>query len=159
MSKQTVLKDIDFKLTETELAERAKEAARVNTEIFAVQAEKADVTKEFKRKLEVLENMRNKLLDQVDNGIECRAVECEFVKNYDAKKVEYYYRGELVESRDMTAEESQRDMAEVTRTAQPLRTVESDVPSQDAFARDIAQTHREETGRNTAYSALNGARN
>jgi hypothetical protein len=72
---------LPVKLTERELADRARKAAAARRRVAEYEAQKAVAAAHWKAKIELAENERDELLDIIDSGVEEREVECveEFV--------------------------------------------------------------------------------
>lgn len=111
---KTVKRELPFKLTDTEKAERALEAAHLDAEIADFSVQKKLVSDEWSAKIRSRTSKRTDLLKQINDGIEHRDVECTEVKNFDTNKVEYWLDGSKISERDLTETDRQLDLDEAS---------------------------------------------
>lgn len=67
---------LPVRLTEAEIAERARRASVARRKIAEFEAQKDIAAKHWKTKIDAAEQERDELLDTIDSGVEERAVEC-----------------------------------------------------------------------------------
>jgi hypothetical protein len=159
---------VDFKLTDEEKAKMGLEAANLDHEIQKITYEKKQASDEFSAKLKDRKARMSTLLDGIHRGLESRETTCIQVKNFEEKKVEFWFEGEIVQRRDLTEEDKQlklapkkakrewqgNDAPEPTGTADEPKISEADISK----SAEIRAIHREETSHKGAYSQLNGPR-
>lgn len=107
-------KQLPVKLTNEEKIAKGLEQARLRDAIRAVKAEKKVAMTGFAERLAALEKDRDRVSDDIRDGIETRAVEVREERNYrlGTLRLVRVDTGEVVETRAMTAEE--REEAQVT---------------------------------------------
>lgn len=174
---EKVMRMVEFKLTDAQKAEKAQKAAEMSNELSEIVVEKKLAVDVFNSKIKDRTSRMNTLLGEVHRGVEEREVECIQVKNFETERVEYYHDGVKVQEREMNESDKQLSLAEAKKNAgkkwqKPKKeTPDADGPDYIAPERaedaskeaakkraEIRAVHREETGRNTAYSQLNGVR-
>lgn len=159
---------VEFKLTDEEKAAKGLRAAELSQEIGKVSIQKKIAADEFSAKLKDRTGRMSTLLAEIHKGTEGRETECIEFKNYEDQKVEYWFDGAKVQERDMTDHDRQLDLKTDTKSKRNWQKAEdTEIATPSPFkptaaekkkSEEIKQVHREETGRNTAYSQLNGAR-
>jgi hypothetical protein len=102
-----VTKTLTFTLTETEIANRGRDAADTRSELTEIMAEFEEIKQDFKGRIGAREAMLTSLLRTIKRGTEERTVECEMVKDFDRMTVQYVFNGAIMEERAMTIEERQ----------------------------------------------------
>jgi hypothetical protein len=107
-----MMKRVPIRLSATELAERGQAAANFAASFDQESDRFNQIKKDWKAKLDDLENKRDINLLAIREGKEERQVEVVMVKNYDQQRVEYYYEGNLVDHREMNADDNQQDLEE-----------------------------------------------
>lgn len=105
-----VSKDLTFKLTETEFADKGKKAAALNLDLFKTNTEFEDIKKDFKSRIAATELEIAKTLKVIREGEETRNVRCQMVKKFEENRIEYVFNGTVMESRTMEAYERQMEM-------------------------------------------------
>jgi len=111
MAKTTTV-ELPFDLTDDEVRERGQEQAKLLAEKADVEQRKKDTAKEFKDRIEGLDEQIGKLVDVIQTGRELRPVSCEWVAD-NARALMNLVRldfGTVVQSRPMTDAEKQRAM-------------------------------------------------
>lgn len=156
-----VKRALPFKLTDQEKARKAEAAAELNEQLeAAVKAKKEEVAKHTE-KISSLTKRISGHLHAISTGEERREVQCLEVKNFEKDQVEYSFKGEVLETRPMTADDRQLDLKtqkgkkEAKEIPKYQRLAPRYTPKkQDDGDEDIAQVHKLETSRKTASSAV-----
>lgn len=155
-------------MSDEEKAKKADLLAEMQLEKNSVKEEAKTIASGFAARVKKIEESINKLSREVKDGTEERNVECTMVKNYDANQIEYWYEDQLMEKREMTPEDRQMDLDESAPVADGpaikkkakgkkgnLQVVE-EAKSEDEQIGDVI---REETGRRTKRSSVDGVYN
>lgn len=154
---EKVKRTLTFKLTDEQKSKKGQEAAEMNSQLGVAMIAKKSDTDMHNAKIKTLSSKRDTLLTEIKTGTEKREVECVEVKNFDRKKVEWHFEGELKGERDLTEEDKQLNLstnkAALRKFQQPGTVAVAD-PT-DAKSKDIRAVHKLETGKNTAKSVLN----
>lgn len=103
-------KEFKFNLTEQEFAEKGKEAAALSQDLSKIQYEFKEVKETFASRIKTKQAQRNLLLKCINDGFEKRTVQCNMIKDFDSKLVQYWFKGELMEERAMLEGEMQIEM-------------------------------------------------
>lgn len=170
-----VTKEFLFKLTDAEVNEKGKVAAKARAGAAKLELQFEEVKDGWKAKIKVQENLRDAALDVIHAGEEKRTVDCVMVKNFNEKKVEYWFEDKVLDTRPMTADELQVDMPLDSKRGQKARAVAQKLqkgdgkpPKADPVAEahaaangngkfsDIADVHQMETHRASKTSAVDG---
>jgi hypothetical protein len=159
----TVTKDFVFKLTEAEFAEKGRNAAALAGEVAELELQFAEVKENHKAKIQAREAARDEALAIIRAKEETRTVDAILVKNFDEKEIQYFYAGEVIESRTMTYDELQDEFDVAPKTG---RAKKQKIDSTQGLSGKIANGEGEneiadviklETGRTTKRSAVDGA--
>lgn len=159
-----VSKEFMFKLTESESNEKGKNAAALRQEVKDLELQFEEVKETWKAKIKTREAKRDELLDVVHAQEEKRIVDSILVKDFESKEIQYWFEGEIVEKRTMTANEMQGDLP--LQDAAKAKAVRQKIEKQDPIAAaqadgdrtEIAEVHKLETSRHTKNSAVDGPR-
>lgn len=158
---ETMQKVLSITLEEAEKAERADLLADLQIEKTSVESEKREVSSKYRLRIKALTESINKLSRAVKNGFEERNVECTMIKNFSENRVEYWYKDQMLESRDMTADDRQAEMqiAEDEETHTPSRrrrsfTEMSQPPEREED--EVSEVIKMETSRKTKRSSIDG---
>lgn len=123
---------LPVKLTEKELADRAKKAASYRAQITDFETAKKAAADHWKAKIELAENERDNLLDAIADGVEDREVEV--VESFDFRRGEVTViradTGEKIKERAMTSAERQPSLPGTDEAVSP-RVVDAEEPSDD----------------------------
>lgn len=152
---EKVKRQLPFKLSDEEKARKGEEAAKINAKADkAMLLKKSDMDMHNKM-IKSLVVKRDVLLKSINEGIEHREVNCVEVKNYDDNKIEYWYEGEVLDSRDMRPEDRQQTLTE-PKAKKPNRWQKRHpVSSEEAREQEeIAQVHKLETSKRGAQSMV-----
>jgi hypothetical protein len=156
------MRQLPFKLTDHEKAERGERAATFNFEHGRLVLERKDIMATYNEKLRDLSSKVSGLLNQISEGIENREVECVEVKNYEANQMEYWFEGEVKFHREMSPEERQMELDErpkAKRGRKPKwqRLAPNYVPKIEDKSSEIAEVYKTKTSRKTKHSMVDGA--
>lgn len=102
---------LPFKLTDEEILERAREAARLSSEVENIQNELKAIQKDFHARMKAMVPKMRELQLVVGTGEEKREVEAIELKNYSQNTVQYFYDSKLVVEREMNDEDDQLALA------------------------------------------------
>lgn len=97
-------------MTESEFAQKGKDAAKLQREIEVLDNKLKAAKDEHKAETGVRESELGTILSTIRRGKEDREVECEEVMDFEKGTVEYFHKGELMESRTMRNDERQASM-------------------------------------------------
>lgn len=160
---EKIKRAVPFKLTDAEIARKAEAASALNEQLeLAVEAKKNELSK-HSAKIKDFSTKIQRHLKCISSGEERREVMCVEHKNYDKDIVEYFFDGEIRDTRPMTAEDRQQSMKVDVKTAKkgskeiPMwqRKAPKYTPKKVADEdEEIAQVHQLETSRKGASSAL-----
>ncbi len=127
---------LPVRLSEGEIAERARRASVARQRIAEYEAQKDAATKHWKTKIDGAEMERDELLDTIASGVEERAVEC--IETFEWRTgtviVTRGDTGEKVRERAMTALERQPSLPRVD--TKPSTPVEAPAPEETTLAND-----------------------
>jgi hypothetical protein len=155
---------IPFKLNDEQKARKGEEAAKLAAKIDeAVDLKKAEMSKHNVKIKEMTKKLSD-FLKAINEGVERKPVTCTEVKNFNDDVVEYWFEGEVRETRKMTPEDRQTEMKIAKKTEEkwqklapknrkrgdPLTTGEEAATEEQ----EIAQVHKLETSRKGASSAV-----
>ncbi len=117
---KNVTREVTFKLTETEIVERAKKAADLRLARAAIQVEFARVKSSYKGRIEEKENELSAILEIISEGKEKRVVNVTDVYDFGDGVVETFHvsSNDPIESRVMSNEERQQGLPLKPRAAQ-----------------------------------------
>ena len=104
---KSMMREIRFKLTDAELALRAKDAAKIRSEMNEIEDEIKDFNKQKKQELSDKKLAMAKLMSIFETGQEPRDVECTIIRDFDKGVVQFMNSGVIVEERAMTIAERQ----------------------------------------------------
>lgn len=152
---------LPFKLGDEEKARKGEIAAQ-----YAKMLEEAEVKKKsamaiHNEKIKELKLKRDEHLTMINLGVEQREVNCTEVKNFESNQIEWWYGDQVIDSREMKAEDRQQTLEEGSKEKKPrnwqkLSTKRpKDGPMMPlAEENEIAQVHKLETSRKGASSAV-----
>jgi hypothetical protein len=156
-----VKRALPFKLTDEEKARKAEAAANLNEELEAAVAAKKVEVEKHTVKIKGLTNKISNTLKAIQTGEERKEVQCTEVKNFEKNLVEYVFKGQVLETREMTAEDRQLTLADKPEKKGPKPKWQSMAPKYDPKKtaeqeadEEIAQVHKLETSRKTASSSV-----
>lgn len=101
---------VEFKLTEQELAEKAKEAGKLRHGLNQLLVQFSEVSRDWKNRIKKAEQELINLELVCHEGKEQRSVTCLEVLNDASNAIEYYYNGELVETRAANDNDRQKQL-------------------------------------------------
>lgn len=107
---ERVAREIKIKLTEQDVLSKATAAAQLNHEIGELDTELEEHKKRIKTQSTPKEEALKEHLEVIQEGFERKVVEVEVRPDYAKNLVEYYYEGQVVESRNMDSEDRQLDL-------------------------------------------------
>lgn len=159
-----VTKEFVFKLTDKEVREKLRGSRELRLEYDAYFSKCEEAKETMKAKLTALRARRDDAQRLAEDGEEKRMVEAVMVKDYEAKEVQYWFNGEMMESRTMTENELQMevDFKKTEKKARAIKQTLQKTEKTDPIAHangkmtDIAEVHSLETGRKTKTSAVDG---
>lgn len=170
-----VTKEFTFKLSDAEVAVKAREMAQLDGEIMQLEQELAKSSAEFKAKIKDRDALRHKISSAVRRGEEERVVDALMVKAFPERLVQFYLKSEngsmtLLEERAMTESETQMELDDIAEStskakAEKMRAkrkaegnaAEPDRTKADQVQEDIGQTIKAETSKRTKRSSVDGA--
>ena len=164
-----ITKEFTFKLNDKEVADRGRAAGKLRREINALVAELEEIKAERTAAIKAKAAERDHHLSVIDDGKENRLVEVEMRKNFEAKLIQYYFKGALLEERAMSPEEMQmalplkakkkakeKEPTGAQKTYAKAKGTAHASSNGKAKENDVAATIREETSRKTKRSAVDG---
>lgn len=165
-------KELEFTLTQEEIAEKGKQAAKYAQEQGEMERQFDKVKKEWTGKINKLEIAVSNELSVIRSGKELRMVECTEEKNFEKKTVRYIWKGKTMLERDMTLNETQMAMETTIKTRKPSEkkpeqlkaTVKEHVEAKtgkkvNGKGEEIAEVIKQETSAKTKHSSVDGAVN
>ena len=102
---------LKFKLTDKEKLEKGNLLATLSRQIAVVDGVLKQAKSRHKADSAELKNQFEAAVSCLSTGTEHREVECEEVRDYEAKRVSYLYEGEVMEERPMRQDEMQLRIA------------------------------------------------
>lgn len=163
-----VSKSFAFDLSDAEVREKVRCAGELRKEFDALHTKFEENKETTKAKLTALAGRRDDAYRVAEAGIENRTVDAILVKNYDEKKIEYWFEGKMIEHRAMTENELQIEanfdkkgvVTKARAIKQTLQKNDGKDPIAAAHANgklaDIAEVHQMETSRKGKTSAVDG---
>jgi hypothetical protein len=159
-----VTKDFVFKLTEAEFAEKGRNAAALAGEVAELELQFAEVKENHKAKIQAREAARDEALAIIRAKEETRTVDAILIKNFDEKEIQYFYAGEVIESRTMTYDELQDEFDVAPKTGRAKKQSIKDstqnlsgMTAQEEKDEDIKNVIKLETNRATKRSSVDPA--
>ena len=110
VQEKVIEKDLNFKLTEEDFADKGKEAGKIAGELNKLNIEFDKVKKEWKDKLNRKESELSIILGTIRRGDEDRRVKCVERKDFNNHVVEYIFNGDVMHSREMKMDERQMEL-------------------------------------------------
>lgn len=155
MQEKIVDKELNFKLTEEDFAEKGKEAGRLAGELNKLNIEFDAVKKQWKEKLNEKEAELSKVLGTIRRGDEDRMVKCVMRKDFTRHVVQYLFNGDVMHEREMKMDERQMELVKDDKkksNAESKESMEAQLEAlpKDDKKREIAAVIREETNKKTA---------
>lgn len=157
-------RSLPFRLNDVDKARKGEVCGQLNKTLEAAYEAKAIEMKKHNAKIKGLEDNISKHLSMINEGIERRPVTCSMVKNFDDNKIEFWFEGEILESRDMTPADRQLVLdakakkdgkkKEKWQTHAPKFVKGAPIESQDLEDEEIKQVHKLETSRKGASSMV-----
>lgn len=157
-----VTKELELPLDEATHVKLSKERGEKLRAKAALVAEFEEVKDKWNARIKPLTERLSVLDDFVEHGREKKTVTCTMVKNFDQSVIEFWHEGKVVDSRAMTALDRQEQLAtrrgrDITQTARQKRDPRMAAAGDDSHKdTEIADVVREETGRKTKRSAVDG---
>lgn len=168
-------KEFTFPLTQSDRADLGSKAADLSGQIAKEYAELDEIKKEKTAAIRAKEAERDNFLAIIRARKENRVVEATVIRNFEAKLVQYWYQGKLLEERAMTADECQmplplkgrkkpetekKEMTGAQKTyAKAKGKLEKRIAEEEKLkgaGNEIADSIKEETNRKTKRSAVDG---
>jgi len=113
---RNVERELKFKLTESEFAEKGKQAAEASKKLAELEFEFEMVKRKWKGQIEGQTEIVHSILSVIHAGEEKRHVDCTERKDFEKFVVEYIYRGEIMENRPMQMHERQLEILAPVKT-------------------------------------------
>lgn len=110
MKKDTEFRTVRYVFSSEETAQHSNELAEACRTKQETENEKKSVMSNFKAKIDSQDSRIGLLSKYITTGYDYRSVECVVKKNFDTRMVEYYYQGELVDSRQFSEHDSQLEL-------------------------------------------------
>lgn len=101
---------LKYDFTPDEIRAKAKSLAIACSDKSNLEDQKKEMTSSFKYKIDGKDAEINSLSTQISNGYEMRSVKCDVKKIFKQGIKEYYYEGELVETRKMLESDYQLEI-------------------------------------------------
>ena len=160
---EKVIRTVTVKLSDAEKAKKADLLAELQLEKTAIEEEKKAATSGFTTRIKTIVKSLNKLAREVNAGSEERSEECIMVKDYDANEIQWWLNDEIVDRREMTAEDRQLDLEaqqsdyKDAKPGKKKRKTQLEVLASQTPQEDVADVIKEETSRRTKRSSVDGA--
>lgn len=161
-----VTKEFMFKLTDAEAKDRLQAAGALHEEIQQLMEKFAEVKKTWNEKIKARTASRDEILVAGNSGEEKRTVEAIMVKDFNAKEIQFWFDGAMIEQRAMTDSECQMEVnfskeeKKARGTRQKLKHADpveaAHAAAQAGEAEDIDNVRRLETSRHSKHNALDG---
>lgn len=175
-----ITKEFEFAMSKDERIKIAETAHEHELEAQKLSLQFEEEKDKWKSKINAQLAKAGELRAQFYSRKRTRTLNATMVKDYASQEVRYYHKGEVVESRTMTPEEYQMQLAEVKPGAPKTKALAQDtaptkvkakvlkvrdagkaiamVSGKKAKNNDIADVIRAESGRKTKHSAVDGAK-
>lgn len=114
IEEKLVTKELEFKLTQPEFAEKGKKAAAMAMEIANLEYEFNDAKKAAKGRIDAKKQELSMALRTIRAGVENRQVECTMQKDYVRHVVSYIFNGTVMHQRPLEMSERQMELASTT---------------------------------------------
>lgn len=109
-SVKTVEIEAKLPITDAEARKRGNIAYDKMKERDDLILERKSVANEFKARIDALTSESTKLLMEMRESRELRKVKCREIRNFAKKQVEFHYKGDIVLTRPMIAEDHQEEL-------------------------------------------------
>lgn len=160
-----IKKEFEIQMSKDERIKLAETAYEHELKAREFSLEFEEEKEKWKSKIQAQLAKAGELRGQFYTNKRTRTLDAVMVKDYDSQEIRFYHKGEVIESRTMTKDELQMNLAEtkpVTVKVKVLKTRDAgkaiaQVSGQKAKAGDIADVIRMETGRKTKTSSVDGA--
>lgn len=98
----------EIELTDEEKIERAKDAARLTSDLDRLAKEFKNSRADWRRRIDEVKTKRDELNEAFMVGTEQRDIECDFEIDAKAKVIKFSHEGKVVKTRDLTTEELEK---------------------------------------------------
>lgn len=168
---------VHLPITQAEQLARSKRANQLLKQKDRLELERKDVAKQYRDRISSLVTEAQKLLEEAETEMELKTVKAVERRNFNTNRVEYWFKGKLVKTRDLTIADRQEEMnfqaPKKTKEQKAQENAKACAPgaarkpsrgqrqptvtvTAQAKAEDIANAIREQTSRKTANSAVDG---
>jgi hypothetical protein len=112
MDRVYIKRDLPVTLTETELLQKAREAAKLQQDKVSAEEQAKSAAATYKDKISGAQSNINILSRDISNGYEYRQVDCYWEMDYKKQKKSLIRTdtGEVVKTEDISASEMQKEM-------------------------------------------------
>lgn len=154
--------EVQLPISAIEARKRGEMAGEKLEEADKLEIERKSVSAQFLARIKSLNAQARTLLKEARGEFETKTVKAHERRNFKTKKVEFWFKGKLVKSREMTFADHQEELP-LKAKAWRKREVGSDSvggPSRGVkqpIDDDVAGAIRQQTNAKTAHSSVDGA--
>ena len=109
-------KVIPIALTDKDRDVRSRRIAKLEIEQRQVEEEKKETTAQFNARIKTLRKEIGEISCEIEAGYKEENVSVVMVKDFPNNEVQYWYKGEVAETREMTESDRQMDLADAKPT-------------------------------------------
>jgi hypothetical protein len=164
---------LPFKLNDEDKARHGETAADLNKRLEDAKAAKKAEAAVHNENIKGLGAKLSHFLKMISEGIEQKVVTATEVKNFELNRVEFWFEGEILETREMTTADRQLDLKGTKTKKGFQKTGKVEEPKEEEFVSpdrqadmtaekkkklEVAEIIRSESNKRTKRSAADGAR-
>lgn len=156
-----VTREFSVELDDQRYAELARRQGSVLMTKSKLEAEYSEVKARWKERLDPLTTELDTIEAALRDGKETMTAETTMVVNYDERRVEYFFNGKVVDSRDMTTQDEQQAEAPLknrAKSTKPRRDHKKAASGdrEDEVGEDIESVIKAETRKSTKHTSTDG---
>lgn len=157
VDQKEIEREIVFKLTEQEVADKGRECAFLDLELAKIRMQFKSVKEEWMAKIKTVDSQRIEISSIIRSGEEPRKVKCLEAKDFKANTVYYIFNDEVVDERVLEAHERQPGFA-MPRSPSGASDSEEDLESEakQDWGNGLKDVIRDETRTSTKHSSVDG---
>lgn len=150
---EKVMRHVSFPLSDEERAKLGDKSAKLEGEIESLEEKKKAEAKKWNDDIKHKRKLVRKYAKEITTGREERDVECVEDKDFEKKKVYYWYKGEVVAERAMVEADQQQDIVPL-----PGSKDKSAAPKRGAFQKPKKTVDKDETPEEKRQREINEVR-
>lgn len=128
-----MIRTVKVPFTEAEGNSMGRKISYLMQEKDAIEEERKSINDGFKNQITAKETEINTLVRSMNLGFQMIQRNCEFVKNYETFKREYWFNGEIVDTEPFTAADHQMDLELAEKNNKDNEEPDSNTATQDLY--------------------------